>query len=706
MTIRRRVWATLGASALVATALSAPGANAAPRSTRAAQAPHAANPAPKCDTTTNTEYATGSSSAAIGWAGNHQAVVACLSGSFVVKDTGRRYGFGVYNDSPTTWTNAHGHLPALVTGFHRNGAHVTITNFGDRDVIGGHVFTVIYSRVAVTNPTAHAVSIDPQPSAGLVALDHHGDSVRPGHTVTHDYAVASDRFDHGYAYPGAAALRHAGGYDRHFAHMRAYWTHQLAQLTRLRRLPDPQLVQAYDTGFVYTQITRGGTHLKTGVNGYDKEYSHDVVGILVAMLTQGFRTDGTTTAQDLLLRLRAVVGSQAQYDDGIWKYSWPWAVYLQKTGNRAFVRQHFFHPGPKGEKKQPSIEHSAHAIAKARTGPHGIIEKTNDIDANGYWTIDDYSALMGLASYRWLAHHIGATHEYHWATRQYASLLHSVNTTLRATVSRLHLHYLPCSMVESNAKNRCSAAKDANWAAPFLFGRWAWDGYLFGAKISGPGARLIDPTYHYGFARLKGKLPANTYGGYGDTEYSTGYNAGYGEWGLAGRRYRSQAIKGYEFMIDHTQSGPYSWWESVSAPKKSAWKGSHPGSGGGSSPHAWGAADANLALLASLVTERGDGQLIVGRGVPNRWIAGHTPIRVTNVPIGGGQRLGIRITPQGRHVRLQLTGHAPHGAILFQLPAFLGNVRGSSAGSVNAHAGTVRLSRHTRSVVVTLRHRA
>ena len=36
-------------------------------------------------------------------------------------------------------------------------------------------------------------------------------------------------------------------------------------------------------------------------------------------------------------------------------------------------------------------------------------------------------------------------------------------------------------MTEPNTANRCANAEDANWAAPFLFGRWAWDGYLFGA---------------------------------------------------------------------------------------------------------------------------------------------------------------------------------------------------------------------------------
>ncbi len=69
----------------------------------------------------------------------------------------------------------------------------------------------------------------------------------------------------------------------------------------------------------------------------------------------------------------------------------------------------------------------------------------------------------------------------------------------------------------------------------------AWDGYLFGAPLSGPGLSLIDATYNYGFARLAGKLPANTFGGYPTQYYSTAYNAGYGEWGLASNNYRGQA---------------------------------------------------------------------------------------------------------------------------------------------------------------------
>jgi hypothetical protein len=98
-------------------------------------------------------------------------------------------------------------------------------------------------------------------------------------------------------------------------------------------------------------------------------------------------------------------------------------------------------------------------------------------------------------------------------------------------MSAHHLSYLPCSMTEPNTDNRCGNAEDANWAAPFLFGRWAWDGYLFGAQRTGPGLTQVDATYDYGFGRLAGKLPPNTFGGYPTQYFSTAYNAGYGEWG-------------------------------------------------------------------------------------------------------------------------------------------------------------------------------
>jgi hypothetical protein len=671
--------------------------------------------APNGPAGSQTVYGTFGDASVIGWAGNSQGVVACLGGSFWVDTsgpdggpgsastaavTGTTYGYGIYDDSSTTWTNADGYLPALVTGFHRDGAAISITNFGDDVTIGGHAYVVIYSRVQVTNPTGQTISVDPQPSAGLAPLNSAPVAVPPHSAVDHDYAVTSDRFGGSYAWPSAGALAAAGGYDQHFAHMRAYWNSELAGITQIQTLPDQSLVNAYKTGFIYTQIIRSGDELKTGANGYDKEFSHDVIGILANLFTQGY----TSGAHGLLDRARYVIGSQTQYDDGVWTYPWVWAIYLLKTGDLSFVKANFGTEGPTGE-SEPSIEDTAHLIAADRTGPGGIMEETNDIDANGYWTIDNYEALMGLWAYHWLAQQVGNSSEASWAASQYSSLLAATNKTLNATISANHLSYLPCSMIEPNTDNRCVNAEDANWAAPFLFGRWAWDGYLFGAPLSGPGVSLIDATYSYGFARLAGKLPANTFGGYPTQYYSTAYNAGYGEWGLASSDYRSQGIQSYEFMIANGQSGPYSWWESQQFPNPgSPWTGTHPEAGNGSSPHAWGMANANMVLLDSLAAQRADGSLVVGRGVPSSWMSAGKLISLANFPTVAGRHLGLAIRSSGSSVTLTLSGQAPAGPVLFQLPAFVGNIAHASAGTVDEKTGTVTLATTVRTVTVQLTH--
>ena len=116
-------------------------------------------------------------------------------------------------------------------------------------------------------------------------------------------------------------------------------------------------------------------------------------------------------------------------------------------------------------------------------------------------------------------------------------------------------------------------------------------------------------------------------------------------------------------------------------------------------------ADANLVLLDSLIAERGDGTLIIGRWVPNNWVTSRQTIAVTNVPISGGHHLGVTVTTGGSaSVTLTLTGDTPAGPILFQLPAFVNNIARSSAGAVNRATGTVTLSTSTRTVTVTMRH--
>jgi hypothetical protein len=635
---------------------------------------------------------------AIGWEGNHEGVVTCLGGTFHVQNgIDRNFGFGIYAGTPTTWTDADGYLPAQVTTFSRSGAMVAITEFADKLVLGGDAYVAVYSRVAIRNSTDHAVVASPDASSGLVPLNTAPNSVAAHESVMHDYVVAVDRFGNTYPWPSTQALATAGSFDRHFSHMRSFWNRELAGISEIS-VPDTALDNAYRSGFIYTQIARSGNALNTGVNGYQSEFDHDVVGILANLFTQGYFSD----AHALLLEARNVVGTQTQYQDGVWTYAWPWAIYLMKTGDVAFVKKNFSSPGPGFQ--QPSIKDTAHQIARDRTGPSDIMGSTDDIDTVGYWTTDDYEALLGLAAYRYLAQRVGDLSEVTWATQQYESLLAATNETLDATISRNGLDYLPCSILEPNSANRCANPEDANWTSGFGFGGWAWNGSLFGATLNGPGISLIDATYSYGFQRLVGILPPNTFGGFPGDYYSSGYNAGNGDAGLASSSYRSQGILSYEFMIENTQSGPYSWWESASAPSaQTPWIGRHPAIGQGSSPHAWGMSQANKVLLDSLVAQSSDGTLIVGRGIPAQWLGRGLSISVTNFATTDGKRLSLRISSNGESVSLTLSGQSPSGQVLFQLPSFASNIASVSSGVVNEDTGSVTLAPHTTRVSVHFR---
>ncbi len=706
---RRRIRRTLGAvtvAVTLAALLGAP-AGAATRA-RYPGEPQAGAPYP-CSTSNNSQFQSASGLgvdvSAIGWLGNDQGAVACLGGSFFVQNgIDTTYGFGVYNYSPTTWANADGYLPALVTGFADHGTHVSITNFGDRVVLGGHAYVAVYSRVAVHNPTAHPVTINPEPSAGLLPLDHASDTVAPGQTVDHDYVVAADRFGNSYPWPTTMQLEQAGGWSEHFAHMQAFWNAQLASITQLS-LPDPQLVDAYKADFIYTQIDRSGVMLDTGTNGYHAEYEHDVIGILANMFNEG----DYSGAHALLNEVDLVVGTNGQYADGLWTYPWLWAMYLEKTGDLAFLKQHFAKPGSMGAAKQPSIESTAHHTAADRTGPGGIMEETSDIDANGYWTSDNFEALLGLASYVYLAKAVGNQAQASWGEHEYASLQKAVDSTLAHTTATYHLNYLPCSMVQPNSDNRCQDPLDGNWAAPGVYTNEAWHGYLMGATVSGFSGKSmagwLDSTLRYGFARTSGVVPPTTFGGYpGEGFWSTTYNAGYGAWGLASTSYRDESILAYEWMIANNQSGPYAWWEGAAAPTSNTpWIGNHPSSSGGSSPHSWGVSLAAQGLLDSLAAQMANGTLIVGRGVPNSWLAPGKSIGVSNFPTTDGHRVGLQISSTGHTVSLSLAG-TPSGPVVFELPAFVNNIAKSSTGQVNEKAGTVTIAPGTKVVTVRLRH--
>jgi hypothetical protein len=131
--------------------------------------------------------------------------------------------------------------------------------------------------------------------------------------------------------------------------------------------------------------------------------------------------------------------------------------------------------------------------------------------------------------------------------------------------------------------------------------------------------------------------------------------------------------------------------------------GSHPAAGQGSSPHAWGIANANKVLLDSVVAQESDGDLIVGRGIPDSWVAPGRTTSVTGFPTTDDKRISVRICGRTNRVTLTLSGDS-HGPVLFQVPAFVGDIASATSGRFDEKTGTVRLAAGVDTVTVALVH--
>ncbi len=362
---------------------------------------------------------------------------------------------------------------------------------------------------------------------------------------------------------------------------------------------------------------------------------------------------------------------------------------------RSFIRSRF-----------ETIKKNTHTVETDRIdGGKGIIKQTVAIDSLGYWTIDNWSALTGLTTYRYLATALGETAEAAWAKAEYDDLLRVATARIEQTMREHNLDYLPISMVEPNETGPRSDPRDANWASMFLFGRWAWDGYLFGAEQTGTMFDKIDDTYTHGFDRRKDISDTiYNFGGYPHGYFSSAYNAGYGSAALRGEQYRDLGIKAYQFMIDKAMSGPFGWWEGVDYPSAdSPWDIDHARGGGGSNQHMWGQSTATKVLFDSLIAEKSDGTIIIGRGVPNEWIRDHQKIGLTRYPASNGTRVGYQLTTVGKRVTIRFTG--PATAYSLELPVLRNNVASVSVrgAAVDQAAGSIKLPRGTSMVTITLK---
>ncbi len=588
-----------------------------------------------------------------GCEGDKDAPIAFIDGSYLLRDgLNKVITFGVDNiDGKIEWYNAEGILPCLISKYSKDNVSYTIMNFSDKLTDGDKAYDIAYSRIIAENKGNKAVKLG-KVSKYLTPLTEEKSVVNAGETVIRDYAICADRFGNNYKRASAEFIKSQGGFDKHYAAMKVYWLKRLEPLAEITELPDKKLIDAYKVGYIYTMICKDGYELHVGENGYDRVFDHDVIGILSTLLLLGDFKDVEKYSEYIL--------KNVQYPDARWKYSWFFAVYLQKTGRIDFVKNNF-----------NEIKNNAHSIAECRV-KNGIMKDTPAIDSLGAWTVDNFSAMTGLICYKYICERLGNAEEAKWAEDEYKGLSAACNEQINATIKKYNLNYLPMNMKVPNSETARSDPRDANRLSMFLFGRFNLDGWLFGAEQNGPLTDLIDATYEHSASVRKDVSDSfYNFGGYPHGYYCSSYNAGYGSAALMGNKYRDAGIKAYQFMIEHAQSGPYSWWEGIKYPdKKSIWSIDHASGGGGSCPHMWGQSTATKVLIDSIICEKADGTLVVGRGIPEEWIYDGSIIEIKKYPVSDG-RVDLKIEISNNKAVISLT-NASGRNIQVDIPAISG----------------------------------
>ena len=642
-----------------------------------------------------------------GWEGDKHAPITWVDGTYRLRDNGDKYiTFGVTNlpaDS-VEWYNAEGYLPCFVSEYSKNGLTHKVENFADLVVIDGNEYEIAYSRMTTTN-TTDETKLLPKVSTDLVALNAAAASVgavEPGETVVRDYCIGADRFGNTYAWPADSVLAQQGSWDEHYEHMKDYWNTRLEGIVEIQNLPEDYevLINAYKAGYIYTLIIADGYELHVGENGYDRVFDHDVIGMLATLIESGHTEHFADYAQYILLNI--------QYPDAAWKFSWPFALYLQKTGDYDTILNYFEDQG-----STAGIKTNTHKIGNERVvydasildedgNPARIMKKTNAIDSNGYWVIDNWAALFGLTTYSYLCNELYEhaetetdkayfKEEYDWAKAEYDSLLKSVEAFLANTMEKYDFNYIPISMVVPNELSARKNVRDGNWAAMYLFGRWDWDGYLFGADQDSWLLDLTDTTYSYIIEQKSAELPSMyTMGGY--PGYCSAYNAGYYSAALSGEEYRDGGIEAYIWMIQNAQSSPFGWWEGISNPNTSSPWVQQSCFGSGSSQHMWGQSVATKVLVDSFFAEKYDGSIIAGRGLPLEFNADGEQITISNYICNAGKRIGFDMVTSGTTITFTLTGDALDNTVSLELLALKNNIASVSGGlTYDNAAGTVTI---------------
>lgn len=427
-----------------------------------------------------------------------------------------------------------------------------------------------------------------------------------------------------------------------------------------------------------------------GGGHYDRIYTHDVVNMVDQFIREGdYELAKRVLESPYYLQISKLLYSN--YLDAIPKYILPYATYLKNTGDTSFFT---------GEVME-NIRNAAHNIENYRyynasdPNHYGIFNKSNTFDnGSNFLVVDNFAALSGLQAYKYISDQLGISDESQWAVGEMIDLNDCLNNALDIAEARRGVNWYMSNFDDSMYWPNYTG----NYlATTFSMSTFPWDAYLSGFELGGTWLEHLDNSIGNALTkRTQSGTPVDSWGAWSVGAYGNVYNAGAGLQCMRSDTYRTEAIKNLEWMMKN-QSAPYQWgesfhqglnaddWTSIDADYET-----------------WGLSFQKQALLETNCSVKVDGTVIIGRGLPDQWIANGKKVQWANVNVNNNKKIDFTITGGTSGITLDISGDIPEGDILFNLPIFKNNIASSSAGTVDNASGTVILPAGTASVTVEL----
>lgn len=589
------------------------------------------------------------------------------------------------------WDLAEDYLPFPTSEWEYKGIEVKIVHLGRR--LFNNTLNVVFTKVIVTNTDSksHQISLNISGKSvlertfGLKKYDITGDldnlNVKPtklmsGKSISYEFVSPAN----GKGYK--KEIVRLGDFSNHYKAEKLRIESAMDTLTMPIALPDERYINLWKSSMHYmwnatvkTPIDyeqRGSGGNVYGYYQYDRSFDHDVPDMVIQYLIEGnWNVARQIMAGATYERLSSGKLEKEAYLDAIPKYIITLAQYLQTTGDKKYFDNTTLNKLKTCSRAVASMREGQLTEEARKKGVYGLMRKGQTLDNNfkTYLLVDNFAALHGYAAYKYICDKMGLSNESDWANQEMADLNKCLNDAIRKSISDSGLDWYNACFSFDMDYNLVSGP--GNWlGTSFSMPTFPWNAQLKGFDLGGEWLDYLDKSIEKWIetAKFYG-CPEGSFGAWWNAKYGSVYNTGMVMPLLTSDKYRTLVPLSIDWLLDN-QSGPLIWGESFYRPEpKEDWTKPE------TDLETWGLGFIRQGMLQMCVSVKANSDVIIGRGIPNKWLESEKNIAWKNVNINDGKKIDFSIRKKGKSIEISIKGDANEGNYIVDLPICKSNIR-------------------------------